>query len=297
MPETIIVSFSEIDTFRQCPHKHELGYKDRWRSPTTSPALSRGTLMHNVFETHYRLIKAAQDAGQTPDLEAIMREAMRTWLYDPRNGSQTEEQELVEWIYIGYCELYGTDPNWKILAVEHTGLVWLPTERGGRSRFRLKIKLDLIVKEIDTGQIWVVDHKSGKDLPNDKMLDIDDQFGLYVWGLQRLGKKVMGSLHNACRTHRNKDQVKHPQPLDERFRRSRLYRTPLELETVALEAYRTVRTAYGHYSRPGEAPRAPDSDRCRWRCDFTEACLQGRKGNDEVQFLRDTGYVQDWTRH
>lgn len=289
---THLVSFSELDAFRQCPHKHQLSYKERWQGSSTSPALRRGTLWHAVLETHYRYLLECQHPDVTYDPNELLAR-VRPFFY-PEVGDPTEDQELIHWMYLGHIDHYGTDPNWKILAVEHNAQVWLPTLKGTRSSFKLKIKIDLVVLDRRTGGLWVVDHKSGKDLPTEKMLDIDDQFGLYTWGLRQLGKQVMGSLHSAARTQRNKDQTKHPQALEDRFRRTRLFRTDVELDRIAQEAYLTFRRAY---AIKGEAERAPNSDTCRWRCDYTEQCLGGRKGMDERQFLIDSGFIQDFTRH
>lgn len=300
--KTVIASYSELDTLRQCLFKHELGYKERWSAPQTGPALSRGILWHQVMETHYRmllLIQREQASGiETISDRAVAQrifDAVKVFLHNPITGQQSEEQELIEWMYRGHVEYWGLDPQWEILAVEHAPEVWLVTANGTRSRFRLKMKIDLIVRERSTRNIWVVDHKSGKDLPKDKELDLDDQFGLYTWGLRQLGHTVHGSIHSAARTHRNKDQTKHPQPLHERFARKPMYRTDRELDVLALEAYRALRQAYA--IPVGEAPRSTNPDTCRWRCNFTEACLYGRKGLDHRAFLRDTGFVQDFQRH
>lgn len=294
-----IVSFSEIDCFRQCPHKHELAYKQRWQSPSIGPALSRGILWHAVMEAHYRYIMELQQQHHGEwtkhfDAGLLLAERINPMLHNDIGG-QTEDQQLVEWMYEGYVAHYGLDPEWRILGVEHAAVVTLPTPRGTPSQKKLKIKIDLIVRDSQK-RLWIVDHKSGKNLPKDKELDIDDQFGLYTWGMRKLGQDVFGSLHNAARTHRNKDQVAHPQPLEERHSRTRLVRTPTELDTLAIEAYRTASRAYA--IKPGEAERAPNSDTCRWRCDFTEPCLASRKGIiPEDEMLTDMGFVQDFTRH
>lgn len=102
----------------------------------------------------------------------------------------------------------------------------------------------------------VMTHNSGKDLPTNKELDIDDQFGLYTWGCRQLGAPVFGAYYNAARTYQHKEE----RPLEERFSRTRLYRTDRELDTIAHEAFLTARTAYNYES--GDAPRAPDTDRC-----------------------------------
>lgn len=287
----IIVSFSELDTARQCLFKHKLGYKERWKPAEVGEALNRGTLWHHVLESHYRQIWELQKSGEVGYKLLIPGKVKREWLQD-RSGGQSEMQELVEWMYDGHIEHYGYDEQWKILAVEHAPTIPLPNESGNRSRFRLKLKIDLVVSE--AGKIWIIDHKSCKDLPKDKELDIDDQFGLYTAAMRRLGKKVFGSVHSAARTHRNKDQAKHPQPLEERFRRGMLYRTDIELDNLLTDAFRWARLAY---SFKGGEPRSPDPDRCRWRCDFTEPCLASRKGMDLHNLLVSMGFEQDFTRH
>jgi hypothetical protein len=314
MPSTITASPSELDSLRQCLFKHEHGYKQRWQAPTIGPALSRGIAWHTVMETHYRTIKTLQEARAAARKEgkaALKRydlehnetvwaktifDAVKPLLWSPITAQQTEQQELIEWMYQGYVEQYGLDPDWEILAVEHAPEVWLVNERGNRSRFRLKMKIDLIIRERSSGNVYLVDHKSGKDLPSDKMLEINDQFGLYTWGMRQIGRTVFGSIHNACRTQRNKDQARHPQTLESRHARKRLYRTDVELDAIALDAYRALRHAY---SIPvGEAPRSPNEDTCRWRCDYTEPCLMARKGIGTMQEnLRQLGFVQDFTRH
>lgn len=305
-----IVSFSELDSYRQCPHKHELGYVQRWRSPRTGPALTKGILYHEVMETHYRWIRAMQiETGNTKDwrpesldvecledlAEILPPLAAEIWpLLRPAVGEPDEVQDLIEWMYMGYLQMWGLDPKWEILATEHNAQVALPMPSGRASSTHfIKIKVDLIVKiPMPRGnRIFVVDHKSGQNLPTSKELEFDDQFGLYVWGLRQLGKKVFGALYNANRTQRNKSK---PQELDTRLSRTLMYRTDEELDCVAAEAYADAVAAH----KPGAVkPRHTNTDTCRWRCDYTEPCLASRKGVDEVEFLRSAGFVQDFTRH
>lgn len=292
MTRTRVVSPSEIDTYRQCPWKHEAAYKERWVGISSSPALDRGTRWHAVLEVHYlQLLSMQPGFGLTEDqkLERCA-EAVAATL-----DVNDETDDLLWWMYQGHVDLYGADEQWKILGVEWKGEFWLPTTQGTRSSFKQKCKIDLIVKDLQIGGNWIVDHKSCKDLPKQKELDLDDQFGLYEWGLRSSGKPILGTVHSAGRTQRNKNQDRHPQLLEERFKRTRMSRTDVELETIAIEAYQHMRTAYGYV--PGEAPRSPNPDTCRWRCDFTDACLMARKGVDRHEALRSFGFHQDFTRH
>lgn len=290
MTQTRVVSFSELDTFRQCPHKHELSYKERWTSTETSPALAKGKLWHLVMEEHY---KALMSDGCHPASLATAQVRVNKVLNEQTElGADEAIIDLIKWMYAGHVEMWGCDEGWTIKGVEHAGLIWLPTSTEHRSGFKLKMKIDLIILN-EQSRLYLVDHKSGQRLPGGKDLDLDDQFGLYSWGMQKLGAPVFGQLYNAARTQRNKG----PMLLEERFSRTPMMRTDKELETVAVEAWKTAKRAYS--IKPGEAERNTNSDTCSWRCSYTEACLWGRKtGNaDERKFLKDTGFVQNFNRH
>lgn len=290
--EPITISWSEIDTFRQCPHKHDLTYKQRWTGPTTSPSLKKGSLWHKVLEGHYRSLME-----RPGDLVSAQREAEK-WLieWESEFGGQDKDvdiADLVWWMYQGYVDKYGADENWEIRGVEQKLEVPLLTKSGQKSRFTLKMQIDLIVRVRSMkNRLFIVDHKSGAELPKKKNLDMADQFAFYLWGMRQLGYEAFGAMWNGARTKR----LVRSMTLDERFDRPLLARTDQELSTIAAEAYATARSMY----RSGVKPeRHPDADTCDWKCSFTDACLLGRKTDDgrERQFLLDIGYIQDDTRH
>lgn len=289
MPKPITVSYSEIDAARQCRFKHQLAYQERWVPPTTSASLARGSLFHEVMENHYLIL---QREGQNRNGLDIAAEFVEHMLWD--NGWTSDYAEIVDWMYRGYIERWGWDEQWEIVAVEHSAVVPLP---GYNSLYRLKMKMDLIVRDrMNQGRLLVVDHKSASRMPKgDKDFAFDDQFGLYTWGMRELGHPIHAAVYNVAKTK----QLKRDQTLDERFDRHTLYRNDEELDTIAKEALEEARNVYlSRYRLDGDAPRSPNPDTCKWRCDFTDACLFGRKGMGETrQFLRDLGYVQDFTRH
>lgn len=276
----VVVTYSELDTFRQCPLKHHWAYRERWsKTPKVGSALSRGTLWHNVLETHYEQIRR----GQT-DLDALQEFALREYLIDPENGQQDEDQALVEWMYDGYVDYYGLDPDWEILVTEAAGQVALA------EGYHLRFKIDMLVRDRASGKIWLVDHKSARDFTRQAEIDIDDQFGLYTWALRRLGIPVFGFIRSDTRTQRNKG----PMTAEQRFRRVLTYRTDTELNNIAADAADTARHAWGG------APvlhSSPAPDRCSWRCDFLEAHLMVRKGADEERVLPDFGFHRGETKH
>lgn len=284
--KTRIVSFSELDAYRQCRLKWWLAWQQRWRGDE-SPALSRGKLFHAVMELHYRTLQAGGDVAEAA---AAIRAA--ELLADSVSGEVTDEQALVAWIYEGYCEQYANDAaDWEVLAVEQRFEEWLPTETGNRSSFKLKGRIDLMVKDRTMdGSLWLVDHKTARVLPAGRDIDFDDQMGLYIYLLRRRGYPVRGAIYNVCRSHRLKREME-PQ---ERWVRRLTVRTDRELETMVSEVLNTFREAYRWRESP---PRSPDPDRCGWRCPFTEPCLGGRKGIPIEGLLRDHGFEVDEGRH
>jgi RecB family exonuclease len=285
MARSITVSYSELDTARQCGFKHKKLYLERWHKPKDeTTAAGRGTLWHQTLAAHYTAIKDGEDAELAAKRELA---AIRS------KGTDPDVCDLIEWMYEGHLEQWGHDQQWDILEVEHRFEVPLLNANGNRTRFKLKGYIDLVVRDRETDRVWVVDHKSCGNLPKRLELDMDDQFGLYLWALGQLGMRPMGSIHSSARTKRNK--VK-PQPLNERFDRYYMARTPRELRTIALEALDTARWAH---SKLNPHERSPRPDTCSWRCDLTESCLIARKNGEERgdRFLDDTGWTPGAPRH
>lgn len=304
-----VVSWSEISTYRACPHKHELAYLERWSytAPDTTP-LGRGILWHKTLEMHYLALMT----GAVDPRPAVAAQ-FKAWVAE---GRDTDVIDLIEWMYLGHFETYGTDETWEIVAVEFPFEFPLRTPAGRRTRFTVKGKVDLVVRDRSTRRTAVVDHKSCANLPKQRELDLDDQMGLYLWGLRSLGYNPFMAVYSAARTTRNKGDYPgavdewlrakavgekpgarpKQQTLDERFDRYMLARTDVELDNIEQE---TLATARAMYSASNVHERHPDSDRCRWSCGFMEACLFGRKTTPqrEREFLHDIGFRQNFQRH
>jgi hypothetical protein len=300
----IVVSYSELDTYRQCPLKHHWAYKQRWKRPVPeTSALVKGTLMHLVYETHYRVLQKYDRLTVESQAKALFEAeiAVRPLLMDERTGDQTENQELVQWIYDGYLDMYGAEPEFDILGVEQPFQLPLKDPEGNPSKFAIKGKIDLIIKDRANGSVWVLDHKSGANLPNQLDLEIDDQFGLYVWAMRESGTPVQGAIHSASRTTRNVADFpgytgkSQPQSLDQRFSRTYLNRSDVELQSIAQDAWATAMNAYPEIEMPLYS--SPDPRQCGWKCDYKEIHLLSRKGRDSNQAMTDYGFVQDFTRH
>lgn len=310
---TKTVSNSEVDTYRQCRLKHQLSYIERWRTDEEAEALGRGTLFHLVMERHYTKLKSMRAAMRDGGSGIILDANTQVWkeiyplLYD-EDGNQTERQALVEWIYRGYVDYYDADPDWEVVGIEVPLDFDLPNPDGSESGFRLAGTADLVVRDRSAGGgLWIVDHKTCKDLPK-KDFDLEDQTAVYAYLLKRAGFNIRGAIYNHCRTYKLKTRM---MDFDERFKRTITVREDRELETCAQEVRELMEEAYGNHERrsfaadtaeggpfPYDAPRSPDGERCGWKCGFTEACIAGRKYGPERTrtFLRDIGFEQRDTK-
>lgn len=312
-----IISPSELGVMRQCPLRHQLLYGERWTKQIDDEGhpLAFGTLWHSILEAHYRAIQLHQRAAHVEhgnwrkfDVGAAEQHACADALAVLAGVEDPDVKAKLAWMYDGHLEYWGVDPQWQIMAIEHGGEVELPGPPGWPTpfTFKLKFKLDLVVKE--DGRVWIVDNKSCRNLPNRLELDLDDQFGLYHWAGNQLDLNIFGTIHNAARKHQLKGDLDgtDPSPLENRFRRTPLTRGTRELDRIALEAWQEANERYEGLARvvemkrkgiDVEAPRHPSPRECGWACDFTEACIAGRKGVAIRDYIKRKGYRVDRSRH
>ena len=259
-------SWSEVDTSRQCLKKHHLVYRESWEPKITPPALIKGNAWHALLEELYVTKRA---------------EAPYEKLISMLLSGEIEDDvgDLMKWMIDGYYQAYGHgDPDWTeaTILVEHEINFELPDV--GYGPLKLKGFIDLVV--ILFGKLWIVDHKSGKNKPSDGELALIDQWPVYIAALQEEGYDVFGSIHSYAKT----DRLKRDQPMAERFLRTPIQRTPLEVKTALSEL--TVQAWIAKLGVEGN-PMSP-GEYCRWRCSFQDSCIAYRKwGADmETQVLK-----------
>ena len=270
------ISYSELASFRHCPHKHTLEYRERWTPAEVAPALNKGRLWHEVMEAHYRI---------EPPNAGVDSLRINELLYAP-DGTQDEVQELVTWMYERFCEKYGQDEDWDVLEIEKKDEINLPIPgKTRRSPIKLKIKIDQLRRQRSTGLLWLWDFKTGARMPNELGLALSDQFVLYQWGYEQMGYTIEGVVFDFARTQKNKG----PMALDDSFLRIPIFSTDQQLLNTAEDAWRTAKRIAALNTTYPE--RCTDSEMCIRKCSFTESCLAGRKGMDEVEFMQAKGYV------
>lgn len=293
-PTPIVVRHSALAAFRECPLKHKLAWVEGWWSPEREANGKRelGQIWHAVMEIRYKAIKN----GETDE------EALAELVADVIEVTNPEQTETLWWMYDGYVEQYGLDPDLEILSVEEILQVPFHDEDdrplvievdGVRRPVLYSWKTDVLARIRKMRGIFVVDHKSTGQPLGQADIDLSDQFGLYTVAWRRLGESIRGQLVNQVRTK----QLKRPMTLDERFDRKWSIRTPAELRAIELDAVDTIYAMLSPRNRR-RPYSAPDPRSCGWKCDFKEPHLRLRRNTDPRKvhgILRSFGLEQGAT--
>lgn len=279
--DPIVVRHSEIQDFRQCPLKHRLSWVEGWYDPRRESGGARdlGQVWHEVLKLRYRSIQDAQIQGASLDEDTIEELVSRII-----ESAHSDLRETLYWMYDGYVEQYGRDPELEILSVEQTLQVPFHDEDdqplvievdGVRRPILYSWTTDVLARIRSMRGVFVTDHKSTGQPLGQMDIDLSDQFGLYTVAWRRFGKNVRGQMVNQAKTK----VLKRPMTLEERFDRKYSIRTPAELRAIELDAVDTIYAMLSPRNRRRPYSN-PDPRTCGWKCDFKEPHLRLRRNTD-----------------
>jgi hypothetical protein len=311
----IKVSYSQLNTFRDCALKFHWHYRDGYRVTTKDKKLDLGSAWHEaVLENHYSVIKDYQDFtvdGRSPQrdtdeektllaaaedrVHAALLGAMRGETYSTLGP---EDYDTLKWMYAGYTAFYGCDPQWQILDVEYKGLAPLGTIQTttGPRDVVLDYRIDLVVRDVTLGGIFAVESKSAANLTTRFAMELDDQTGLYEWAFRASGHPLAGTINGCVRSEAKKKMNAGDVPgatkgkaqtLEARHQRIMVPRSPIELNAIRADALAATQAAYG-----GNLPiySGPNPQQCLWKCQFKDVHIQARKGQSVPQLMTDAGF-------
>lgn len=184
-----------IKTFERCPNQARYSYAERLKPRRVSARekpLRRGTWIHSLLEHYYK------GNGWHKEHQRLSQEYAAL--------SQEEQDELGDLpeecarLMRSYLWHYGADKSdpfhgWEILGAEETLECPWPDGKGV-----YRMRLDLRVRDTDTGAMYIVDHKSHKTLPNTTFRLLDKASALYLWCAQENGLPVEQFVWNYIRT-------------------------------------------------------------------------------------------------
>lgn len=171
-----ITGFSMVKAYRRCPKAYEYKYIQNLQRIRPPAPLIRGSIIHEILD-------ARATPGGTVGFKSIMAK------YSEKYGTLFKEEkemygesflEDIERVYRGYLRTY-EDKDIEYLSSEE----FVTTPLVGDIIFQGHLD-KRILKD---GRMWIMDHKTHKNIPTEEMRFNDYQLLLYVWAYNREHKK------------------------------------------------------------------------------------------------------------
>lgn len=290
--DTMIVSPSEIRTYKRC--------KRRWRyyssnasnlEPfTTHPAFILGTVVHKALGEWLKSPNTDMPKLVQPYYMEYIHQLEQE--YEQRlniKPSTTELQplfddmQLATSMMVNYQQYYGTPipKNLHLLDTEQEIQVDIP---GGKHQ--LLMRIDGLLTD-NSGQVYILEHKTYDQKPNPLALAMDEQFTAYVWGCNQLGLgRVVGLVYDGMWKRATAPEGR---TFEELFNRQILFRSKLLLMDFERELISTI----------NDMISSPEYKTVPWNgcgdCSYTKLCL-AETNHEDVEYVRDTFYRQKHSR-
>ena len=193
-PETsdkTLLTYSALNTFRNCPRKYKNRYLDNLRPRERAEALSFGSVIHTAIELWYR----------SSNTESRLRDVL-AYIDDAFENRVVDSNRMVQWhlataMIRGYAERYATE-DFEVVEVEKefVGEIRNPDTGRQSQTFRIAGKVDGIVRCHDG--LYLIEHKTASTVDANYLdkLWTDTQIALYCYYLRELGYPIVGVIYN-----------------------------------------------------------------------------------------------------
>lgn len=198
------LSYSELSTLAHCEKKWDLTYGATERENyEPSDAMKLGTEMHRLL-------------GE--------------WWITPKDGVSFTEYDTAGYLIQRYDEHYGPDRgDYTMIATE------IPFAVRWRGSWLFGF-FDGLLRDVTTGEYWLVEFKTMSDWSRLNQLPQDKQISFYLLAASLMGLNVQGVMFDAIKTYKwVKDR-----PAAESFERHWVRRTPEQLQEFQAELYSSV---------------------------------------------------------
>lgn len=279
-----VYSHSQISNFLACEQAYAYKYRDGWRSPRSSRAMTLGTVGHHLLDEWW--------VGK--DITDFDLEAITEYVVSLNETPSIEECESIAdhalWLLRRYDRMYANDrERVTVLEVEQFRTFELP--QLGERRFGLICKIDKLMESPAHGGIVFMDHKFVGKRDKAETLDRDPQFSLYFLALRETGVDINLALLDSIYTYRNKKKGEFVEwdaiNVEESFSRIPTDRTKEALDFVAREAYRACERMW-HLRQDHYQPLLNVGFACQ-NCEFSAPCFERVQGlpNSELAMLKE----------
>lgn len=189
--EKTILTYSALNTYRNCPRKYKHRYIDNLRPRERAEALSFGSVVHSGIELWYRL---SQDSNR---LQAVLEFIDEQFVDRNHDLVQKSNWHLARAMFTGYAQRYSVE-DFEVLEIEKEFQCEIRNPDTGRQSqtFRIAGKVDGIVRCHDG--LYLLEHKTASTVDSNYLdkLWTDTQIALYSHYLRELGYPIVGVIYN-----------------------------------------------------------------------------------------------------
>lgn len=188
--EKTLLTYSALNTFRNCPRKYKNRYLDNLRPREKADALSLGSVVHSSIELWYR----STNANRLSEVLAFIDEAFENRVTD---FVQMNHWHLATAMMRGYAKRYEIEEFECIeIEKEFEGEIRNPDTGRQSQTFRIAGKVDGIVRCHDG--LYLLEHKTASTVDANYLdkLWTDTQIALYCHYLRQQGYPIVGVIYN-----------------------------------------------------------------------------------------------------
>jgi hypothetical protein len=256
MSDLELLTISRLSVARSCQRQHQIRYELGYRPVEIGGARKFGTLVHRALEAWW-LALAAGKAHDECLADAIA--AVRAGGGDPFEAAKAEA------MIVAYHHRWKDEP-YDVLAVEQEFRAPLRNpSTGALSRtWELAGKIDVIVRDRNTGRVLIVEHKtSSEDItPGSgywRRLRMDGQVSVYFVGADSVGMKADACLYDVLGKPAQKPYKATPESVRKYTKEGKLHANQRDRDETPEEYGRRVYDAIaeepGRYLARGEVVR------------------------------------------
>jgi hypothetical protein len=184
------ISYSELTTLLRCSQKHSYAYRQGLISVRPPSYFSKGKLLHEAMATW---LSRAHDTYWTP--ASLWNSALARF---QENGEQLPPESDIEQIrsqfisFVKQADMTGIE----VLGVEEEFYADLGWRINGEPVL-LHGVFDTRLRDVDTGETWVVEHKTAGRAWSESQFTFDFQGPLYIEAVEALtGERPIGLTYN-----------------------------------------------------------------------------------------------------
>src|SRR5660397_44531 len=188
------ITYSEMRSRRRCPYQGHLAYDELLTPKVKSPGLREGTIADQGMDALYLGVRdcGAYDEqtmlGAMYDAMAYDRERIESSgpMLDEEWEEIDERYELLRYLatrYVTYAR--ENDPFEEIIIMQYVGSAPVVAPSGHVStKYDYRFKTDGVV--VVDGALWLLENKWLKAIDDQtiRMLPLDEQCGMYMWGVR-----------------------------------------------------------------------------------------------------------------